>query len=152
MPFIAYKSLKSLLEHQCILEVMAGMGRNVEVIKDLNPKSITLVDINPLSIKFAKRKYANDSSIIAECGDLNEWIKKAHHRYRAMIGVWTLSYMDGKQADIFLRWCKKHIYYLILVEPVDRVEQSKQKERFLDQTQQMIVRHKTDYNSLFRKL
>ena len=96
MPFLGHKSLKSLFEHQHILEVMAGWGRNVKTIKEVNPEEITLVDINPLSINLAETEFKDDSTIKPICADLNEWIKKPHHKYTGIIGVWTLSYMDGK--------------------------------------------------------
>ena len=36
---------------------MAGWGRNVEILKEVEPSTITLVDINPLSIKLAEMKF-----------------------------------------------------------------------------------------------
>ena len=57
-----------------ILEVMGGWGRNINVLKKCNPKSISLVDINPANIDKAKDEFKDDNSIKPNCADLNEWI------------------------------------------------------------------------------
>ena len=40
------ESLANKLLNKRIIEPMAGYGRNVEVLKKLNPSEITLVDFN----------------------------------------------------------------------------------------------------------
>jgi len=40
------KSLAYYLKGKSIFEPMAGFGRNVEITKTIEPKKITLVDIN----------------------------------------------------------------------------------------------------------
>jgi len=74
---------------------MAGWGRNVQVIKKFDPKEIVMVDFNSLSIDEAKKRFATDPKVRPYCEDLNQWIKKDESYYRATLGVWALSYMDG---------------------------------------------------------
>ena len=53
---------------------MGGFGRNFEVIKKVNPKTYTLIDMNPYCINDAKEKFLNNPSVEAHCVDLNLWI------------------------------------------------------------------------------
>ena len=71
---------------------MGGWGRNIETLKIGNPKSISLVDINPNNIEHGKELYKNDSTIKFYCDDLNKWIEKDNSKYRLIVAMWTLSY------------------------------------------------------------
>ena len=58
--------------------------------------------------------------------------------------MWVLSYMDGAKVDAFFNWGKSHAGYLLIIEPIDR-DMAMGEERFLDEHQQMIVRHPAAY-------
>ena len=74
---------------------MAGWGRNVKALwKTAKPKSISIIDINPDWIKKAEQLFQEDLNVLPYCEDLNDWIQHHDLKYRLVVGVWTLSYMD----------------------------------------------------------
>ena len=73
---------------------MGGLGRNIPVLKELKPKCITLVDINHLSINQVKKDFEKDNKVKAFCNNIDDYIKKDDSQYGAIIGIWTLSYLD----------------------------------------------------------
>jgi len=96
---------------------MGGLGRNIGTIKEFEPKDITLVDINHLSIDKVMEDFKDDKSIKAHCKDIDGWIQKDNSQYGVIIGIWVLSYLDGPAVDRFLKWANKHSKYILLVEP-----------------------------------
>ena len=87
-----YQSLAQMLKDKSVLEVMAGYGRNVPVLKTMNPKSITLVDFNEMAINKAKEDYANDPSVKLFYNDVNRWILKDKANYEAVFAMWGICY------------------------------------------------------------
>lgn len=111
---------------------MAGYGRNVPVLKEFEPKSITIIDILQDHITAAEDKH---KSITAVCAPLHDWIGQNYReRYDVVVGVWALSYMQEAHVDRLLGWCKMKVKILVLIEPVhtdwDQIDANQ--ERWLD--------------------
>ena len=74
---------------------MGGWGRNIPIIKMVEPTFIRMVDFNRYNITLAKEKYLNDPAVSIIYHDLSKWIEKEQFPYRLAILMWGFSYLDG---------------------------------------------------------
>ena len=124
---------------------MSGVGRHVPAYDQFEPKSITLVDQNEAAIQMAKKKHPHVEGIAM---GLLSWVKQETRKFKLIVGVWAVSYLDVDGADEFLDWAHGHAELLLLAEATWK--DHKKGEQFLDHDQQMIVRHEDAYKKKFR--
>ena len=120
------------------LEVMAGIGRNVKVLKMFFPlDKIELLEACP--------------QYVDKCWETG--VSQVHHKYLHMfatdftqyglvLGVWALCYLNVIDINIFLdQACKADT--IVLVEPVLKQEEDQRSEKWHDDIgQQMVIRSK----------
>ena len=111
--------MAEILKDREILEVMSGSGLNIPIFENiLNPASITLVDINEDAIEEFRKNDINNW-YESHASELIKWTReRTNCGYKAIIGIWCLSYLDETAVNEFLNWATMNSRYLILIEPV----------------------------------
>ena len=131
----SFDSIGELLHGNTVLELAAGPGRNVEVYRQYQPRKIELLDVNNDHMVQAAKLYGQ--AVTTHTSDIFNWVTLNQDRsFDVVLGVWTLCYMSEQDVDVLLRWCKRKVGALVLVEPVV----SGDLEYWVDSAQQMVGR------------